>query len=319
MQTNCEGCAGCCVDWRPLGGAPDHERRGRYRALDDTYNLVPLTSDEVRAFLAAGLVDALAPRLFVVGSDESDDSDTDTSDGDTPTVPTVEVDDYRLPAADGRPLFAVGLRTVPKPVAPFDTPTRWLETCVFLDPETLQCRIHDTAEYPRTCRTYPGHNLALETETECGRVERAHGTPGERLVDGEPPAERPPSPFGPQALGGTVFAHPEPDALAGTVARVANEEPTPADCATFVGVAAASTPGSLAVDESRRERATERIRETADESWAAAAAADWERAADRDRAVDGDGRGHLATDPPDPSVVEEARGAPSTPGWDAVE
>ncbi|MFB6176363.1 MAG: YkgJ family cysteine cluster protein, partial [Halobaculum sp.] len=73
METNCEGCAGCCLDWRPLGGAPDHERRGRYRALDDTYNLVPLTSDDVRTFLDAGQTDALAPRLFTVHDDADGD------------------------------------------------------------------------------------------------------------------------------------------------------------------------------------------------------------------------------------------------------
>jgi len=312
VQTNCEGCAGCCIDWRPLGGAPDHERPGRYRALDDTYNLAPLTSDEVRAFLDAGWVDALAPRLFVVAGGADGDAD------DGPTPPTVEIDGYELAAADGRPLFAVGLRKTAKPVAPFDDDRRWLETCVFLDPSTLQCRLHDTDQYPQTCATYPGHNLALDAETECERVETAHGEPGERLGDAAPPEDRPPLPFGPQALGGTVFAHPDPAALAGRVDRLAAGETTADDRATFVGVAVASSPGSLAVDDDRRTRAVERAHETTDSSWIAAAADEWETAAES-RGGDEIDVGSDADDPPDPARVEGATDAPPTPGWDAVE
>jgi hypothetical protein len=307
VQTNCEGCAGCCIDWRPLGGASDHERRGQYRALDDSYKLAPLTSDEVRSFLDAGWVDALVPRLFVGGGDGTD------ADDDT-TPPTVEVDGYELVAAGGRPLFAVGLRKTPKPVAPFDGDRRWLETCVFLDPSTLQCRLHDTDRYPRTCATYPGHNLAVDAETECERVETAHGDE-QRLCDDSPPADRPPLPFGPQALGGTVFAHPEPGDLAGRVDRLAAGEATTADCATLVGVAVASSPGSLAVDGDRRRRATERAREAAGGSWVAAAVEEWETVVGRT----GGAVGSLTDDLPDPETVEDSRGAPPTPGWDPVE
>ena len=317
VQTNCEGCAGCCIDWRPLGGAADHERRGRYRALDDTYNLAPLTSDEVRAFLDAGWVDALAPRLFVV-ADENRADNGDSDAGDDADTPTVEIDGHELAAAAGKPLFAVGLRKTAKPVAPFDGERRWLETCVFLDPSTLQCRLHDTDRYPRTCATYPGHNLALDAETECERVEAAHGGE-ERLVDAEPPADRPPLPFGPQALGGTVFAHPDPDALAGRVDRIATGEVTADDRATFVGVAVASSPGSLAVDDDRRARAVERARETAGSSWVAAAVEEWETAVERTDTAESDGVGAVADSHPDPASVEESRGAPPTPGWDGVE
>ena len=65
MNVDCEGCAGCCLDWRPLTDADiDHEQRGNRRPLDGTANLVPLTRDEVRAFIDAGHGDALIPRLF---------------------------------------------------------------------------------------------------------------------------------------------------------------------------------------------------------------------------------------------------------------
>ena len=107
MQLDCEGCAGCCLDWRSL--APDdldHERRGPYRPLDDTYNLAPLSSDEIRAFVDAGEAAALTPRLFR------------TEDGPSTTVAGVD-----LAAVGDRPAFLVGLRKVPKPVAPFDAPT----------------------------------------------------------------------------------------------------------------------------------------------------------------------------------------------------
>jgi len=99
--------------------------------------------------------------------------------------PSVDVDGYEVAAVAGKPAFFVGLRTVPKPVGPFDTDPRWLPTCAFLDPETLQCRIHDTPEYPTECATYPGHHLALDVETECERVEEHVG--GDRLLDDAPP------------------------------------------------------------------------------------------------------------------------------------
>ncbi|MFB6176362.1 MAG: YkgJ family cysteine cluster protein, partial [Halobaculum sp.] len=98
---------------------------------------------------------------------------------------------------------------------PFGGERVWLDACVFLDPDTLQCRIHEQDRYPRACGTYPGHNLALDAETECERVEQAHGESGERLLDDEVPEDLPPLPFGPQALGGTVFCYPHPDELSG--------------------------------------------------------------------------------------------------------
>lgn len=67
MDVNCEGCAGCCIDWRALAPPdvdPEHERRRRFRPLDDVYNLTPLASDEVRAFLGEEWGDALTPRVF---------------------------------------------------------------------------------------------------------------------------------------------------------------------------------------------------------------------------------------------------------------
>ncbi|QLG28357.1 YkgJ family cysteine cluster protein [Halorarum halophilum] len=295
MELNCEGCAGCCVDWRPLGGAPDHERQGRYRALDATYNLVPITRDEVWDFLDAGYGDALAPRLF-----SADDPER-----------AVTVDGHAVAAMGDRPLFLVGLRKPPKPVAPFDGDRMWLDTCAFLDPETLQCRIHEDDLYPEACGTYPGQNLALDQDTECERVERAHGEPGERLRDRSVPEDLPPPAFGPQALGSTVFAYPDPADLDGVVARLEAGESTPEDRALFVGAAAGSAPGMPEVNEARAERAHERALEA--DSWVGRAAEEWTQAA---RAA-GD-RGAPATDAPDPEQVEEARGAPPTPGWDAL-
>jgi Fe-S-cluster containining protein len=314
VKTNCEGCAGCCLDWRPLGGAPDRERRGRYHALDDTYNLVPLTSDEIRTFLDAGEPDALAPRLFTVHEDAAG------SDTDRAGATTVEIDGYDVAAVGDRPLFAVGLRKTAKPVAlfgrrndvPQDDPENgpvWLDACVFLDPDTLQCRIHEAERYPRTCGTYPGHNLELDAETECERIEDAHGEAGERLLEDTPPEDLPPLPFGPQALGGTVFLYPDPNELSGVVERIADGEPTPADRARFVGVAVGSAPGSPRVNEQRRAEATQRARET--ESWISEAISEW-------RALAGD-HGTPAWDAPESDEIEEARGAPETPGWDAVE
>ncbi|MFB6096936.1 MAG: YkgJ family cysteine cluster protein [Haloferacaceae archaeon] len=289
MDVNCRGCAGCCLDWRPL--APDaahHERRGPRPPIDDVYNLVPLTREEVRGFVEAGLGDALIPRLWVAG--EGDEA--------------VAVGGHDLAAVDGRPVFFVGLHKPPKAVAPFGGRRTWLQTCAFLDPETLQCRIHGDDAYPGECADYPGHNLALGVEAECERVEDAFG--GARLLDAEPPEDQDGMLLGPQALGAKLFAHPDPEGLDGAVARLAAGESTPADRAGFVGVAAASSPGTTAVDAERAATVRERV--LAADSWVGRSIAAWERRAGAvgEPAPDGDGLG---------AEIEGDRGAPATPGW----
>lgn len=289
MDVNCEGCAGCCVDWRPIaGGSLDHERRGPRPPLDDAYNLVPLLRDEVRAFVADGFGDALVPRLFRA-RDEAE---------------AVTVDGFDLAAVEGRPAFYVGLRKPPKPVGPFGTDRRWLRTCAFLDPETLQCRLHGGERYPAACSDYPGENLRLGSETECERVERERG--GERLRESTPPERLEAALLGPQALGGKVFAHPDPERLGGVVERAAANDLTAADRAEFVGVAAGSSPGTVAVSEERAAEARERA--LAADSWVGRAAADWE-------ARSGEAGADAADAVGDARAVEEARGAPETPGW----
>jgi Fe-S-cluster containining protein len=286
MEVDCENCAGCCVDWRALADVPDHERRGPQAPIDDTYNLVPLTRDDVRAFLDAGLGDALTPRLWAADPDS----------------PSVAVDGREVAAIREKPAFFVGIRKPPKPVAPFDTEGAWLPTCAFLDPETLQCRIHDDPEYPEECAEYPGHNLALGVETECERVEEHVG--GDRLLDDEPPAEQSSLLFGPQAVGQKVFAYPDPgDLPAGLVDRLAVGDLTDEDRARFVAVAAASAPGTTAVEPTKREQAYETVLDT--DSWVGRAIEEW-----TDR---------VGEDAPDPGLgeaVEDSRGAPGTPGWD---
>jgi Fe-S-cluster containining protein len=296
MELRCEGCAGCCVDWRPL--APDaagSDRAGDRPPLDDTYDLAPLTRDEVAGFLDDGLGDALVPRLF--GPAERD--------------ATVAIDGVEVAAAGDRPVFMIGLRKPPKPVAPIGTDEpRWLDACVFLDPTTLQCRIHGDDLYPRTCATYPGHNLELGAETECERVEAADG--GDRLLDDEPPDDLPAPAFGPQAIGSTVFAYPDPEDLDGVVNRIRSDSLTADDRARFVGAAVGSRPGSLSVDRDRMVEARTRAREA--DSWAGRAIREWtERAgADGDRVApgfDSDRRERLVRE------LDDA-GAPGTPGWD---
>jgi hypothetical protein len=303
MRVNCAGCAGCCVDWRPVAPAPtDHERRGPHRPLDDVYNLVPLTRDEVWAFLEAGYGDAMVPRLWRV--EDGDPSTATGLSGGTATVGDVEV-----AAIDGRPAFFVGLRKLPKPVAPFGGDRRWLDACAFLDPESLQCRLHGGDLYPDECREYPGHNLVLSQETECERVEAAFDGPA-RLLEDDPPDGLRGLLLGPHALGAKVFAYPDPAELdaEGTIARMLAGEATVDDRVTFVAVAAASRPGSIDVDPDKRDRAERRARRAA--SWVGRAAADWQERADS--------TGADAADAPTGATVEERRGAPPTPGWDAV-
>ncbi|UPW02379.1 YkgJ family cysteine cluster protein [Halorussus gelatinilyticus] len=300
MDVNCEGCAGCCIDWRAVApAASDHERRGPREPLDDAYNLVPLTRDDARAFLDAGLADALTPRLW---RDESG----------------VEIDGVSVSAIDGKPAFFLGLRKPPKPVAPFDTEPAWLPTCVFLDPTTLQCRIHDDETYPEECADYPGHNLKLDQETECERVEDAFG--GTRLADDDPPEDLPGFLLGPQAVGQKVFVFPDPERLSGVVGRLADGESTAGDRALFVAAAVAAAPGTTAVNRERFESALSTAREA--DSWAGRAIADWEARAGGERPAAEDGESAAgdrspAADPRLAEAVEVARGAPETPGWDA--
>lgn len=284
MEVNCEGCAGCCVDWREVAPDPvDHERRGPRDPLDDRYNLVPLSRSDVRDLLDAGLADATAPRLW------NDDQSGVTIDG------------YDVAAIDGKPVFFLGLRQPPKPVGPFGTAATWLPTCIFLDPTTLQCRVHETDRFPEECAVYPGHNLELGAETECERVEGAYG--GDRLLDNDPPADLPPPRFGPGAVGYRLFVHPDPDRLSGLVDRLLDDALTPADRAEFVAAAVAGAPGSTSTEMTTFHDVRARALEA--DSWAGRAAMEW---------------ADLGTEvTPDPSMaerVEVARGAPETPGWD---
>jgi len=295
MELRCEGCAGCCVDWRPLAPeAAGSDRTGSRPPLDDAYDLVPLARDEIAGFLDDGLGDVLVPRLFEPA--EGDDA--------------VRIDGVAVAAAGGRPVFAVGLRKPPKPVAPIGTDEhRWLDACVFLDPTTLQCRIHGDDRYPRTCSTYPAHSLELDAETECERVEAAGG--GDRLLDDAIPDDTPPLPFGPRAAGATVFAYPDPDDLDGVIDRLRAERLTSDDRARFVGAAVGSSPGSLSVDRDRMAEARARARDA--DSWAGRAIRGWNErtAGDGDLVgLDPDDRERLVRE------LEDDPGAPETPGWE---
>ncbi|ELZ40466.1 hypothetical protein C471_08015 [Halorubrum saccharovorum DSM 1137] len=295
MELRCEGCAGCCVDWRPLAPeAAGSDRTGSRPPLDDAYDLVPLARDEIAGFLDDGLGDVLVPRLFEPA--EGDDA--------------VRIDGVAVAAAGGRPVFAVGLRKPPKPVAPIGTDEhRWLDACVFLDPTTLQCRIHGDDRYPRTCSTYPAHSLELDAETECERVEAAGG--GDRLLDYAIPDDTPPLPFGPRAAGATVFAYPDPDDLDGVIDRLRAERLTSDDRARFVGAAVGSSPGSLSVDRDRMAEARARARDA--DSWAGRAIRGWNErtAGDGDLVgLDPDDRERLVRE------LEDDPGAPKTPGWE---
>lgn len=298
MELDCAGCAGCCIDWRPIAPeAVPSESHGRRRPLDDVPNLVPLTRDEVADFVADGFGDVLVPRLFEPAGDDD----------------RVSIDGRSVAAVGDRPVFVIGLEKPLKPVAPFGTEPHWLSTCAFLDPETLQCRIYETDRYPQSCSAYPGYNLQLDRETECERVERAFG--GERLLDATPPEDLPPPFFSPAALGSKIFAYPSPTDLSGVVRDIERGDLSADARATFVGAAVGSSPGSIDVDEQRASQAEAATLEAA--SWVGEVT---ERPAG---AAGGTGRGS-PPDPGDPAddgasaewaAFERDAGAPDTPGW----
>jgi hypothetical protein len=97
------------------------------------------------------------------------------------------------------------------------------------------------------------------------------------------------------------------------------------DRAAFVGVAAGSRPGSLVVDDERAAAATAEVLDA--DSWVGRAIDEWEAAAregDDTAGTDGDDPatdaiGSRAPDAPSGDDVEVARGAPETPGWDAID
>ncbi|ELY97840.1 YkgJ family cysteine cluster protein [Natrialba asiatica] len=349
MEVHCDGCAGCCMDWTALlerdgdgseNGAElecntdddsdsseaalsESGPRGRFgdadamnRApFDADANFVPLTREEVRTMLDRGLAAAMTPR-FWHARDESE---------------AVEIDGHAVAAIADRPVFFVGLRKPPKPVAPFGRadPT-WLPTCVFLDPTTLQCRIHDDEHFPTECGAYPAHNLELDQETECERVEATFG--GDRLVDDRvTDDELADGPLlGSQAIGEKLFCHPQPTELEGVIDRLSTGTLRPADRAECLAVASASSSGTLAISESHYERGKVRALETMDDdtdgdaaagesethSWVGPAIREWTRRyRHHQQSTPGDDAppAELAVD------IEETRGAPETPGWDALE
>ncbi|WP_440772155.1 YkgJ family cysteine cluster protein [Natronorubrum sp. DTA28] len=335
MEVNCEGCAGCCLNWRPFydaetDGTARRRRRARLNTdangdatetrvpFDDDTNFVALTRDEIRSFLEAGMAPALTPRFWRA---------RDAGEG-------VEIDGRSVAAVADRPVFFVGLRKPPKPVAPFDREEpAWLPACVFLDPETLQCRIHGDDRFPDECGSYPAHNLALEQETECERVEAAFG--GQRLLEDDVPAELDGLLLGTQALGAKLFTHPRPEALEGIIDRTAAGKLTNEDRAECLAVAAASSPGTLVTSDYHYDWGKERALEAAGadddsvdgsgdtrgsadgsddtrvESWVGPAIREWEQ---RHRTA-----GETVPSPAVAADIEEARGAPATPGWDALE
>ncbi|THE66733.1 YkgJ family cysteine cluster protein [Salinadaptatus halalkaliphilus] len=334
MEVNCAGCAGCCMDWRPLleasemvadedgidpgddhedDSATDHETVGarlegdRFREpLDDDPNFVPLARDEIRAFLEGGYAAALTPRFWMAG-------DADAA---------VEVDGRSIAAIAGRPVFLVGLCKPPKPVAPFGRKEpAWLPTCIFLDPTTLQCRLYEHDLFPAECGAYPEHTLALEAETECERVEATFG--GDRLLEADIETDLENLLLGPQAIGEKCFCHPDPDALEGAIDRLVVGESTPEDRAECLAVAAASSTGTLAISDFHyewgRARAleavtTDRTDTDTDEdpgSWVGPAIRAWQRR--RIRA------GGAVPDPELARTIEDARGAPETPGWETID
>ncbi|MDY6765219.1 MAG: YkgJ family cysteine cluster protein [Halobacteria archaeon] len=287
MELNCEGCAGCCIDWRSLSsdGINGAEHSGDRIPVDNVYNFTPLTRDDLRTFLKEGYSDFTYPRVW-------------EADGEH----TVEIDGREIVALEGKPVFYVGLRKTPKPIAPFGIKDpKWIPTCVFLDPTTLQCRIHDNNVYPGSCADYPGQNLKLGVKTECERVEDVFG--GERLLNDDPPDEFESFIIGRKAIGEKLFVHPEPERLNGVVMRLARDELKRRDRHEFLSVALAGRPGTTEVNREVYEETLEKLKDM--RSWVTKAIRDWEHLFRTDR----------DPIPENAKDIEDDRGASPTPGW----
>lgn len=280
MEVDCAECAGCCLDWRPLGRTDDSPATDS-RSIDDWVNFVTLSRDDISALLAAGYGDVFRPRLWY--ADEADAGAT--------------VDAIDIATIAGNPVFSVGLRQVWKPVGPFGQVPSQLETCVFLDPMTLQCRIHTTDHYPTTCSTYPGQHLLMDVETECERVESHWAIP--RLLEDSLPEDLHAPPLGPQSLGSTVFVHPEPDDLSGSIDRLRRDQLTRDDRIEFAAIALAQSPGMPQIDRTKYATARERLESAI--SWVTES---------RERLVQESNPTPAAV-----SICESNRGAPKTDGW----
>jgi len=284
MEVNCEGCAGCCIDWRALNDAKvDHERRGRYVPLDDVGNLAPIRRDGSGPSSTKGSATSSSPDCSPARA----------------TPPSISTEPRWRPSTDG-PHSSSACASRPKPVGPFDSDSTWLPTCAFLDPTTLQCRIHGDDLYPETCRRYP------RREPRAGRGDgvRARGSGLRRVpADRRRTARRRRTDL--RARGGRDdgVRSPRPRPADGRRRPPAERRVDPEDRAEFVAVAAASSPAMLAVSDPVYEETREQVLDA--DSWAGRAIDRW-----TDRA------GDAGTDAPAPAPLakefEEEAGAPET-------
>lgn len=286
VELNCQECAGCCIDWHSV--VPDREFTDTtfegYTPYDSRDKFVTVSSDEVRKFIQSGYGDGLIPRLF---------QPTDNQLG------CMTIDGVELASIDSQPVFLMGLRSTRKPVAPFGLDPSWLPTCIFLDPDSLQCRIHNSKVYPDTCARYPADNLYFDAETECERVEQIFGE--DRLLEHDDSSPRPT--IGPGSVGGTVFLHPKPERLDGLIKPLLEDPAVEPGRIEFSAVAAASAPGVDHIDQERYEQVHSQL--SGSTSWISEVADRWKQIYEMGKPTD-----HAET-----LDVEVPTGAPPTPGW----
>ncbi len=286
MKLNCKECAGCCIDWRSMASKNidmNHEWRGKYKPIDNTYNLVVLTKDDIVNLLQSGYVDSMTPRLFYSSKK------------------SIEINGISIASIDEKPIFFIGIRKVKKPVSPFGKDSRWLPSCIFLDPSNLQCRIHDSEIYPESCFNYPKNNIALDLETECERVEKNFNQ--RRLKNEEGIKETSNVFFGPEVIGHKIFVYQNKNELSNIINDIKKNNLDKKQRYKFIATAIASSPGSTTINKKKFQEALSKAYES--ESWINDTINDWKQRKQNEK-----------PNPKKSGIVETKRGAPKTPGWD---
>jgi len=208
--------------------------------LDDAYDLVPLTRDEIAGFVDDGLGDVLVPRLF------------EPAEGDS----AVRIDGVDIAAAGDRPVFAIGLRKPP------NRSRRSAPTSIAgSTPASSSTRPRSSAGFTATSATRePARRIQLTTSNWTPRPSASASRPP-AVATASSTTRSPTTPrrpcSAPRGRRDRLCA-PRPQRSRRRDRPDPRGAAHPDDRARFVGAAVGSSPGSLSVDRDRMAEARSR-------------------------------------------------------------